>query len=151
MAQFIQVSLDNPEIATENIDINLQNSMIPEILETTSAVLTAALRPSLEVELLFLVAGKTPTTEMESAREDPCSVVVAASEGEERRRSSLVLFLCRSAVRLVHYCCSPPEFRSSPLLCCSRGYCCSTQETEEVGSSSTEGKPTAATIAIARC
>nr|GMC74025.1 hypothetical protein Iba_chr03cCG6320 [Ipomoea batatas] len=102
MAQFMQVSLDNPEIAMENNDINLQNSTIPEILQTTSAALTVALRPTLEVELLFLVAGKTPMLKMESAGEYPCSVVVAASEGEERRRRSLVLFLCRFVVRLVH-------------------------------------------------
>nr|GMD33989.1 hypothetical protein Iba_chr09cCG7830 [Ipomoea batatas] len=69
------------------------------------SLLTVALRPSLEVELLlFLVAEKTPTAEMEFAGEDPCSVLVAASEREDRRRSSLVLFLCQSAAsRLVHY------------------------------------------------
>lgn len=100
MAQFMQVSLDNPEIAMENIDINLQNSTIPEILQTTSAALIVALRPTLEVELLFLVAAKTPTLKMESAGEYPCSVVVAASELRRRGEKTKVI-----GVVLMPICC----------------------------------------------
>nr|GMC73915.1 hypothetical protein Iba_chr03cCG5280 [Ipomoea batatas] len=131
MAQFMQVSLDNPAIAMENNDINLQNSTIPEILQTTSAALTVALRPTLEVELLFLVAGKTPMLKMESVGEYPCwSTAVSLHE----------LLLAAGVSELI-------AAMLSPWLHC----CCSTQETKEVGSSSTEGKPTVATIAIARC
>nr|GMC90155.1 hypothetical protein Iba_chr04fCG5430 [Ipomoea batatas] len=50
------------------------------------SLLTAALRPSLEVELLlFLVVVKTPTPEMEFVGEDPCSIMLL--HREERRET----------------------------------------------------------------
>nr|GMD79800.1 hypothetical protein Iba_chr13dCG7440 [Ipomoea batatas] len=58
------------------------------------SLLTAALRPSLEVELLlFLVVVKTPTPEMEFVGEDPCSIMLL--HREERREAKKKSFGAR--------------------------------------------------------
>nr|GMD78632.1 homeobox-leucine zipper protein HAT4-like [Ipomoea batatas] len=88
------------------------------------SLLTAALRPSLEVELLlFLVVGKTPTPDMEFTGEDPCSVMLLHQE--ERREdkgcwcSSYVDLLLGWSTAVSHAtnCCLMPKFWSLLLLC----------------------------------